>query len=243
MEKIFAKDYPVGPGETDLFAMCRPSALLGFLQDAATIHATLLGLSREDLIRRHGAVWILSRIRYELTRPLKFAETITVHTWPSTAKGALIRRDFDILADGRPAGEAFSAWVVLDLSARRPLRPGVVYNAFDGVPLEKCKNRELLKIHPEGSPQPAGDRTVRYSDLDINGHLNNVRYADVICDALEFDKLSGRYISEMQINFTAECRPGDIIALDRAHSGEKAFITGSCGGARRFESEIFLEGC
>lgn len=243
MEKIYKKDYSVGPGETDPFALCRPSALLGFLQDAATLHSEALGLARDDLISRVGAVWVLSRIRYEIKRPLRSGEAVTVHTWPSAAKGALVGRDFDIFVAGELVGEAFSGWAVLDISARRPMRPGVVYDGFEGIPPEKNKDRELLRLRRATGADPAGVRAVRYSDLDINGHLNNVRYADIICDAAGFESLSGRFARAMQINFLSECLPGDMIELECARESETVFVAGTCGGARRFESETILEGC
>lgn len=243
MDKTFIKDYRIGSGETDLFALCRPSALLGFLQDAATVHAELIGLSREDLIARHGALWVLSRIRYELGRPLRSGETVTVQTWPSKASGALIWRDFDLFVGGEIVGEAFSGWVVLDIGARRPMRPSVVYGGFDGVPLEKCKDRVLSRLRPEAEVEQAGVRPVRYSDLDINGHLNNVRYADIACDAAGFERISGRFAAAMQINFLSECLPGDEIGMETSRAGEKVFVSGACAGSRRFEAEMLLEGC
>ena len=50
---------------------------------------------------------------------------------------------------------------------------------------------------------------MHYSDTDVNGHVNNTRYADFACDAVELDKLPPeQFLAEMQIGYLAECRPG-----------------------------------
>ena len=49
---------------------CRPSALLGYLQEAATVAGESQGFGRERLMERHGAFWMLARVWYRLDRPL-----------------------------------------------------------------------------------------------------------------------------------------------------------------------------
>ena len=54
-----------------------------------------------------------------------------------------------------------------------------------------------------------------YSDTDINGHVNNTRYADFVCDALRLEGLPrSRFLSELQIGYTAESRAGDVLTLE-----------------------------
>lgn len=51
---------------------------------------------------------------------------------------------------------------------------------------------------------------MHYSDTDVNGHVNNTRYADFACDAVELDRLpENQFLTEMQIGYLAECRRGD----------------------------------
>ena len=55
MSTDFSYTYLVDSRSIDLFQQCRPSALLGFLQEAATKASLSLNVSREEMIERHHA--------------------------------------------------------------------------------------------------------------------------------------------------------------------------------------------
>ena len=68
---------------------------------------------------------------------------------------------------------------------------------------------------------------MRYSDTDINGHVNNTRYADFVCDALRLEGLPrSRFLSELQIGYTAESRAGDVLTLEVGEQGGQHFVKG-----------------
>ena len=83
---------------------------------------------------------------------------------------------------------------------------------------------------------------MHYSDTDINGHVNNVRYADFICDAIRMDQLGdGCYVSALQVDYLAECVAGETITL-RAGAGEGVRYVCGIGseGKSRFEGAVTL---
>ena len=63
--------------DIDGHGMCKASALLNHLQDAATLAAEAGGFHREMLIERYGAFWMLARSWYRLDRPLRFEDQLT----------------------------------------------------------------------------------------------------------------------------------------------------------------------
>ena len=66
-----------------------------------------------------------------------------------------------------------------------------------------------------------------YSDTDINGHVNNTRYADFVCDALRLEGLPrSRFLSDLQIGYTAESRAGDVLTLEVGEQGGQHFVKG-----------------
>ena len=83
---------------------------------------------------------------------------------------------------------------------------------------------------------------MRYSDTDINGHVNNTRYADFACDALEMEKLeAGTFLSQLQIGYLAECRPGEELRLMAGQEGETRFVRGMDEhGKSRFEAALIF---
>ena len=83
---------------------------------------------------------------------------------------------------------------------------------------------------------------MRYSDTDMNGHVNNTRYADFACDAVGMECLSqDRYLAEMQIGYLAECRPGEVLTIQTSGLGDSRFVRGVDGaGKSRFESALLF---
>ena len=218
-------DHPVAIDSRDVDSngYCRPSALLGHLQEAATLAAETGGFGRERLLQECSGFWMLARMWFELKRPLHWEEKLTVRTWHRGGKGAIMYRDFDLWCGEEHVGEAVSGWVLADLESRKLLRLGAIsaLEATDGGDL--CKDKLLAKLRMPKEMEQKELRLMRYSDTDINGHVNNTRYADFACDALGMERLpKERFLSSMQLGYTAECRAGESIRmmvgeLDAAH--------------------------
>ena len=63
--------------------------------------------------------------------------------------------------------------------------------------------------------------TVRYSHLDVNGHLNNTVYGDLVCDVLPFEELVNRGSREFRIVLRHEARYGEELGLPRSSEHER----------------------
>lgn len=236
---IHEKQINIGPGDSDLFGRCRPAALMDCLQILAMEHAELLGISRDAMIAAHHCAWLLAREWYRLDRPVYRGETVTIRTWPNRMIGASFYRDFDILVNGEPVGEAVSVWVLADLENRALLRVEQVPE-LAAAPRPDClKAMKPKRLSPPADLAPAMERTIRYSDADINGHMNNARYADVICDALHVERLPAQFAAEMQINFLKECRIGERLTVLTAQGETDAFVRGVDGeGCPHFDAKL-----
>lgn len=239
MNEIYEKNYTIQSTDVDLYGVCRPSALMGVFQDLATDHAVELHMDQDYLTEQYNAAWLLVRIWYRLDRPLRMGETVSFRTWHRGAGGLIIYRDFDLSVNGEPVGEAVSAWVVADRENRKMLRPGLIGNIAESPVPETVKSRQLKLIKTPKDRKFVHKREVRYSDLDINGHMNNTKYADVAMDALTVAEMQGRYISELQLNYSMECGPGEVMDISRAMEDTSCYIDGcSEDGARRFEALV-----
>lgn len=105
---------------------------------------------------------------------------------------------------------------------------------------ELCKRRNLQKLWVPEILRSVGSRLMRYSDVDINGHVNNSRYADFACDALPLTSFQeNQFISSMQIGYLAECRPGEVLELFRNEGEDVQFVRGKGDdGVPRFDNTI-----
>ena len=141
--------------------------------------------------------------------------------------------------DNKPVGDAQSMWVTLDPETHRIVRPSAFPEAeqylhtsrgelFAPLPKLSCDNVRLHHVHE-----------VRYSDLDVNNHVNNVRAVELISDALDLQKQPG-FVSELQVNYTAETACGEALSLLTGTVDGARYIRGEADGKARFEAVASL---
>lgn len=205
-EKAFSvRYYEVGPSR-----LVRPATLLDYLQDAAAEHADILKFGVQDLHHRN-LTWVLSRLRLAVERYPGVGENVRVETWPST-RGALAScREFEVLDEaGAIVARATTAWVVLDLARRRPVRIADVLPDYPLVP------RRALEDDFRSLPRPAAAvREVRFtarnSDLDMNRHVNNAVYVGWALDSSPEESTAVQGPVEIEVGFRAEALAGDTV--------------------------------
>lgn len=219
---------------------CRPSALLGHLQEAATLAAETGGFGRDRLMEICNGFWMLVRLWYRLERPLRWGERVTIRTWHRGGKSALSYRDFDLRCGEEYVGEAVSCWVLADRESRKLIRLRDIAILEETTGGELCKDKTLSKLRMPKEMEELERRIMRYSDTDINGHVNNTRYADFACDALGMEHMDGgEFLASMQLGYTAECRAGEELTLLSAVDGGEHFIKGvDAQGMPRFEVQL-----
>jgi acyl-ACP thioesterase len=228
--------------DVDGRGFCKPSALLNELQVAAMLSGETGGFGYELLQQRYGAFWMLVRSWYRLKRPLRYGETVTVRTWHRENRGAMMYRDYDIFSGDELVGESVSGWVLANRETRKLMSLSAIPELQGTGGGALCKQKTLSKLRLPPSMRETERRLMRYSDSDINGHVNNTRYADFACDAVESEQMDGRkFVSEMQIGYLAECRPGETICI---RTGEQEGGHYVCGldesGKSRFETALFF---
>ncbi len=242
MSVIYEQNFLVDSRDVDLTGCARPSALLGYLQEAATVAAMKLGVSTPETLEKYHCFWMIVRMWVHLDEPLRWNETLTVRTWHRGGRGVSTYRDFDLLRDGKPIGEAVSTWVLADADTYRLLRMDklVEFQGTDGG--ELCKAKPLHRIKMPAQMTGREERPMRYSDTDINGHVNNSKYADFACDALHLEELlPGRFVREFQIGYLNQCRAGETIAVETAEE-QGIYYAGGIGpkGDGRFRCALRL---
>ena len=242
MSTFFTYRCKVDSRNTDLFGQCRPSALLGELQQAATGAACALHVSREETLAAYNAFWMLVRMWYRLDRPLFWDETLEIRTWHRGGRGASTYRDYDLFVNGQQVGEGVSTWVLADQDTHKLFRMAGVkeFVGTDGGAL--CKDRLLGRVRLPKEMELAGRREMHYSDTDVNGHVNNTRYADFVCDALHLERLGeGKFVSSLQVGFLSECRAGEVLDLYTGLDEGGHYVHGTGGaGDSRFDAQLTL---
>ena len=243
MSVYYDMECRVDSRDVDLFNQCRPSAVLGLLQEAATRAALALGVSGPEVREKYGCLWMVTRNWVELDAPLRWNDRLTIRTWHRGASGVSSYRDFDLYRDGKPIGQGVSVWVLVEADSHKLFRMKNLteFNGTDGGELKKS-----IRLHRVVMPEQFDERhrrDMRYSDTDINGHVNNIHYADFACDALHLEKLGqGHFVRSFQIGYISECRAGETVWVDTAVRGTELYARGEGeDGAERFDCSLTLE--
>ena len=182
MQPAYSQKFTLTDMDVDCFGRMKLSTLLFYAQEVAGKHSALLGADYDHLLEKK-LFWAVTRHRVQITRLPCLGESITVQTWPMpTTRVAYPRSLVAFDADGNELFRSISLWVLMDMDSRSMVLPGK-----SGVDVRgTLTGSELAVPHslvPRAMPNLT-HRTVTYTCLDRNGHMNNTRYLDWVEDLL-----------------------------------------------------------
>lgn len=156
-------------------------SICNYLQETASMHAESLSFSRTDF--EHAGMhetWVLARLKVEMTRFPAWNEQFSILTYPRGIKRVSACRDFVVSdAKGEEIGKATSEWAIIDLKTRSlvPVPSSVAAAANDvRPPVFGETHSPRPKFGRDVPPTASFDFRALKSDIDLNGHVNNVRY-------------------------------------------------------------------
>lgn len=232
MEHVYRETIDLRAADCDMCGAWRPDAILTCMQETAGEHSARFGLDRKAMDAL-GICWVLSRVKVDMKRTPRCYEKITVETYPLPQRHLFFPRVhvfFD--QQGEEVGAASALWVLMDMGARR-------ITACDDVSARLPRVQGLY--NPVGMPgtvrmpeteAETGCITPRFSDLDLNRHVNNTRYMTWCQDALGIACMTDREIASFQINYDAEVLPGTQVE-SRLVRSENGFFFAGCDGDRQ----------
>lgn len=206
----YEKEYELRGADFDGCNYLRPASVLELFEDVASIHAMELGVGYEELMERQS-VWVLTKVRYRVVRQPQVRERVRVRTWPLPPGRVNFRREYVIESlQGEPLILGGSEWVVMHCEKRRVLPATDLYPG-DDYRMDMHFPQRLAKV-PSFEPEDEG--TVVYpafTDLDINGHVNNTKYANYVLNARPPRR--GAAVTELAIDYHREVLPGNALRI------------------------------
>lgn len=250
-ENSFTKESVVEWHCCDMRGELRPFSFMNMAQEIAGFHANKLGFGYYDLIKENTA-WVLSRIKVKyITRP-RWCDNVTLETWHKGMESLFGIRDFVLHnSDGSRAVVATSSWLIINYETHKIDRN----NVFRSEKYLHTKNNEdnaiessCGRIKRQSDVEYVRTHTVHYSDVDFLGHTNNAKYVEWIMDSVEPEFLKEHAVAQFQLNFNAETRLGDEVAVYGKRllqpDGERNitfYFEGRRGDDVIFESEFVFE--
>ncbi len=191
------------------------------MQEAAYQHAEHLGLGHSYLAKRQLG-WVLARQRIAVDHLPRWGDTIQIRTWPSGRDRLFFHRDFEITAEGgKRVLIASNAWSLIDLEKRALANPETYMSVElpEGAPVFDSRPARI-----KGSANEGGDAIpVTYGDLDLNGHVNNVRYLEWVLNNLPLGFHEMHLIKLLECNYLAEAVYGQSVTVGSEETGPLQF--------------------
>ena len=203
------------PFHVDFTGHITMGVLGNHLLNVAGFHSHDRGFGIDKLNKEHYT-WVLSRLALEMVGELpKQYEPFTAETWVENVYRLFTDRNFAIIdKNGKPVAYARSVWAMIDTETRKPVDLMAVHNGdIAGYICDReCPIDKPSRIKVS-SKEPAEILPVRYSDLDINGHVNSIRYIEHILDLFPIDTLKQRRVKRFEMAYVAETLASDMMAF------------------------------
>ena len=220
-----ALDYRLRWLDFDRYGRIQPVTLLDMFQDVATLHANEMGIGRDDMLE-HGVFWAIIRMKYEMMRNPENFHTVRVRAWPHTPSSFSFCRDFEMTdEDGDVLAKATSEWVLMDVETRKFAKMKDYYHGQRDFSDKRAFGRKPRKIVSfEGVEGPVRTVVPAFSDIDVNGHVNNARYLRFVMDAL--NPGDHEAIRSLQIDYRHEVLPDSPLAVHTFRNGDTVSVKG-----------------
>ncbi len=232
--KAYQETMQLRTRDCDFNGAWRFSAILEAMQEIAGDQCEEAGIGRSTLVEK-GVAWVLIRMEVRMSRFPKIREKVTLKTVPMPPRHKLFPRYYSMTDErGEPVGMASSLWMLMDLETRE-----AVSEAGYGIVIPAPKDWKP----PMGMPAPlfAAEGEAKklvyspvYTELDVNQHVNNTKYADWVCNMLGPEIMKEKEIACMILDYNAEVLPGQQVAFEMTQNENRCRLNGICEGRLAF---------
>ena len=212
LSKVGSYDFLVEPFHCDFSNRIFIGHLGNHLLNAADFHSNERGYGMDYLNTVHKT-WVLSRFVMEMNEMPKAYDRITVDTWVENVMKFFTSRNFAIRnKEGKVYGYGRSIWAMIDTDSRQPVdilqeRDGLIIKYIEAD--KECPIEPFKRVKVAKTTESRQSIDTHYSDVDVNGHINSVKYIEHILDMWPLDWYKQYRLQRIDIAYVAESYFGD----------------------------------
>jgi medium-chain acyl-[acyl-carrier-protein] hydrolase len=219
MTPFETEEYILNSNDVDTKERMSPVALCNFMQNLASKAAEKRGFGY-TFMQQNGFVWVLVKISVKVIKYPKWNEYIKLLTWVHGIEKIKTDRHFILFDDDEnEIAYAITEWAMIDFKQRRPQ---IIDNFVDRKKALDDKTANVnspSKIRQLSNPVHCGSRKIVYSDIDLNGHVSNIKYPEWFLDTYDFDIRHNSIPEEFEMNFLSECKFGQSVNIYKETDG------------------------
>ena len=226
MDKVGCYEFLAEPFHCDFSGRLFMGHMGNHMLNAADFHSTHRGFGMKRLMTINRS-WVLSRLAIEMEEmPVQYTR-FNVETWVESAMRFFTSRNFAVVDDGgKVYGYGRSIWAMIDTETRQPTD---IYSIDDGAIRQWIEKEKDCPIDKGGrvkmSPDAKLVRTINtyYNDVDINGHINSVKYIEHVLDLGDLDWYRSHQVKRFEIVYVAEAHAGDSLSFYQEQTGDDEY--------------------
>ena len=226
MEKIGCYSFMAEPFHCDFSGRLFMGHLGNHMLNAADFHSTDRGFGMKYLMTINRS-WVLSRLAIEMNEMPQQYTRFNVETWVESAMRYFTSRNFAVIGeDGHTYGYGRSIWAMIDTESRQPtdlfaIDNGAINNWI--VKDKECPIDKGGRVKMSDDAQLVHTIDTYYNDVDINGHINSVKYIEHVLDLWPLDWYRDHQIRRFEIAYVAEAHGGDQLSFYREQTGDNEY--------------------
>ena len=226
MDKIGKYQFLAEPFHCDFSGRLFMGHLGNHMLNAADFHSTDRGFGMKYLMTIKRS-WVLSRLAIEMNEMPEQYTKFNIETWVENAMRFFTQRNFAVVSEeGKVYGYGRSVWAMIDTDSRQPCD---ILSIKDGAINEWIEADKECPIDKGGrvkmSDKAEFVRTIdtHYNDVDINGHINSVKYIEHVLDLWNLDWYREHRIQRFEIAYVAEAHEGDQLSFYMEEEEQSTF--------------------
>ena len=221
--KIGTYQFVAEPFQVDFTGRLTMGVLGNHLLNCAGFHASERGFGIAEINENHYT-WVLSRLAIELEDMPRQYEDFSINTWIENVYRLFTDRNFELQdKNGKTIGYARSVWAMISMETRKPADLISLHgnNLGQYVSDRECPIDKPGRIKVSVDA-PVEEYQTRYSDIDINGHVNSIKYIEHILDLFPMDTFKEKQVKRFEMAYVAESYYGDVLSfyLDEKNENE-----------------------
>lgn len=226
----------INSNDVDCFYKMKPSSLYMMFQEAAMKSVAKIGNDSLDLVKL-GVDWIIIRMQVEILKTPSFHDEVEVHTYPGDDMGILYPRYWYVTdKNGEVIIKASSIWGLLDIKTRKLCLNKNIINKMPPVHLEG--ELELPKKIDAKPVSLVDKRKIYFSEIDLNGHMNNCSYIKLLMDLHDIDFYSKYEVSSIYTAYVKELHINDEIDMYSSMENDIEYVEARSKDELIFQAEI-----
>ncbi|TYJ29376.1 hypothetical protein E1A91_A06G065400v1 [Gossypium mustelinum] len=246
---VFRQNFSIRSYEIGADRTASIETLMNHLQETAINHCKSAGLLGDGFgatpgMCKKNLIWVVTRMQVVVDRYPTWGDVVQVDTWVSASGKNGMRRDW--LVSNSKTGEiltrASSVWVMMNKLTRRlskipeEVRGEIEPHFMNSDPVVAEDDRKLVKLDDSTAQYVRKGLTPRWNDLDVNQHVNNVKYVGWILESTPLGIVESHELCSMTLEYRRECGRDSVLQSLTAVSG-----VGNLGNMGEIECQHLLQ--